>query len=511
MKILLVYPQYPDTFWSFKHALKLIRKKASFPPLGLLTVAAMLPGEWEKKLVDLNVRPLTDEQIKWADYVFISAMVVQKSSAGDLVSRCRRLGARIVAGGPLYTTEYEEFPDIDHFVLGEAESTMPELVSDIKKGSLNRLYKAAEFPDIRHTPVPLWSLVRMKDYTSMNIQYSRGCPFDCEFCDIVVLNGRLPRTKSKSQVLAELDALYFSGWRDPVFIVDDNFIGNRKKLKQEILPTIISWQRKNHNPFTFFTETSINLSDDEELMDLMVEAGFNAVFIGIESPREESLEECHKLQNTDRDLIASVKRIQKRGMQVMGGFIIGFDSDPLSIFKAQINFIQKSGIVTAMVGLLNAPRGTRLYRRLNEQNRLATAFSGDNMDYSLNFIPKMDRNTLINGYKLVLDTIYSPKHFYERARTFLKEYRLPSGKQVGKVQPYKIVGGINIMWTLGIKEKGRWQYWKFLFSSFFRNPRSVPISIELAAYGYHFRKVAQQCFKKAGKIKYAEGYPATPS
>jgi radical SAM superfamily enzyme YgiQ (UPF0313 family) len=457
-----------------------------------LTVAAMLPSEWELKLVDLNVSSLMDEQIKWADYVFISAMVVQKVSVNEVISRCNQLGIKVVAGGPLFTTEYAEFQGINHFVLGEAECTLPDLVADINKGEAKRIYKSDEHPDISYTLVPLWSLIKMKDYTSMNIQYSRGCPFDCEFCDIVVLNGHLPRTKSKSQVLAELDALYDSGWRDPVFIVDDNFIGNKNKLKQEILPAIINWQKKNNNPFTFTTETSINLSDDKELMDLMVKAGFVCVFVGIESPHEESLAECHKTQNENRDLLASVKVIQNYGLEVMGGFIVGFDSDPQSIFKTQINFIQKSGIVTAMVGLLNAPHGTRLYQRLKEENRLLTTFSGDNTDFSLNFIPKMDRDTLINGYKHVMDTIYSPKHFYDRAMTFLKEYRSPQRKLFGNIKPQRVFAGINIMWTLGFKEQGKRQYWKFLISNFFRDPFSIPQSIELAVYGYHFRKVAQQ-------------------
>ena len=495
MNILLVCPKYPDTFWSYKHALKLIRKKATFPPLGLLTVAAMLPGEWELKLVDLNVSSLMDEQIKWADYVFISAMVVQKVSVKEVVFRCSQLDTPVVAGGPLFTTQYDEFEGIKHFVIGEAECTLPDLVADINNREPKRIYKSDAHPEINRTPVPLWSLIKMKDYTSMNIQYSRGCPFDCEFCDIVVLNGHLPRTKSKSQVLAELDALYDIGWRDPVFIVDDNFIGNKNKLKQEILPTIISWQKKNNNPFTFTTETSINLSDDKELMDLMVMAGFVCVFVGIESPNEESLEECRKTQNENRDLIGSIKIIQNSGLEVMGGFILGFDNDPQSIFKTQINFIQKSGIVTAMVGLLNAPRGTRLYNRLKEENRLLTNFSGDNTDFSLNFIPKMDRNTLINGYKHVLDTIYSPKYFYARVGTFLREIRSPQRNRVGNMKPQKIFGGINILWTLGFKEKGKWQFWKFLISNLFRDPFSIPISIELAVYGYHFRKVAQQYFR----------------
>ncbi len=493
LKILLVYPQYPDTFWSFKHALKLIWKKASFPPLGLLTIAAMLPGQWEKKLVDLNVHSVSDKEIKWADYVFLSAMVVQKASAQELAARCKKLGVKIVAGGPLFTTEYDEFPDIDHFLLGEAENVFSEMVVDLEKGCAKHIYNSHDRPSIEQVPVPLTSLIHMEDYTTMSIQYSRGCPFDCEFCDIVFLNGRIPRTKSKSQVLAELGALQKAGWRGPVFFVDDNFIGNKKKLKQEILPAIIEWMDQNKHPFYFTTETSINLADDEELMELMMKAGFIKVFIGIESPSEESLQECNKLQNKDRDLIASVKAIQNHGFEVMGGFIIGFDSDHASIFKSQINFIQNSGITTAMVGLLNAPKGTRLYHRLKSENRLLNTFSGDNNDTSLNFIPRMDKEILIRGYTHVLDTIYSPKHFYDRARIFLKEYRPPKSKNktVSHVKLYQILGGINIIWTLGFKDKGRWYYWKFLLPNLFKRPSVIPISIELAVNGYHFRKVAE--------------------
>ena len=451
----------------------------------------MLPGDWEKKLVDLNVRPLTDEQIRWADYVFISAMVVQKNSVNDVVARCRRMGTRVVAGGPLLTTEHESFTGIDHFVLGEAENILPALISDLINGCARRIYSSCERPDMNGTPVPLWSLINMEDYTTMNLQYSRGCPFDCEFCDIVFLNGHKPRTKSKSQILDELDALYNGGWRGPVFIVDDNFIGNKKKLKQEILPAIIGWMEEKKYPFSFTTEASINLSDDNELMGMMVKAGFVRVFIGIESPNEESLAECNKVQNKNRDLVAAVKRMQNRGLEVMGGFIIGFDNDSPSIFKAQINFIQKSGIVTAMVGLLNAPRGTRLYQRLKNEKRLVETFSGDNTDLSLNFIPVMDKDTLINGYMQVLNTIYSPKQYYDRVKAFLKEYRPPKRKLVSNLKAYQVFGGINVLWTLGFKEKGRRQYWRFLLSNLLNNPRSLPLSIELAVYGHHFRKITQ--------------------
>ncbi len=491
MKILLVYPQYPDTFWSFKHALKFVSKKAAFPPLGLLTVAAMLPVDWEKKLVDTNATRLTDGDIRWADYVFISAMVVQQNSVREVIARCKKLDAKVVAGGPLFTTGYEDFDGIDHFVLGEAELTLPQFVNDLEAGHARHLYTSSERPDITRTPIPLWSLINMKNYSSMNIQYSRGCPFDCEFCDIVILNGHKPRTKDKGQLLAELEALYQHGWRGGVFVVDDNFIGNKKKLKAEVLPALIEWRKGKKHPFTLSTEVSINLADDEELIKLMVKAGFNTVFIGIETPNEESLVECAKSQNQNRDLVASVKKIQNNGLEVQGGFIVGFDSDPLSIFKNQISFIQKSGIVTAMVGLLNAPPGTRLYQRLKQENRLTKAFTGNNTDCSINFIPRIKYEVLINGYKHILDTIYSPRPYYDRIKTFLREYK-PQGKIAGRFQLQHIKALIKSVWFLGIREKGRRYYWKLFLSTLLKQPRKFPLSISLSVYGYHFRKVAEK-------------------
>jgi radical SAM superfamily enzyme YgiQ (UPF0313 family) len=495
LKILLVYPQYPDTFWSFKHALRIISKKAAFPPLGLLTVAAMLPNEWQKKLVDMNVTALTDEDLKWADYVFISAMVVQTDSVKEVIDRGNRLGAKIVAGGPLFSMGYEEFEGVEHFVLGEAEVTLPPFLADLDKGRAQHMYVSNERPDIIKTPIPMWSLINMKKYSSMNVQYSRGCPFNCEFCDIIVLNGHKPRTKTKAQLLAELDALYSQGWRNTVFIVDDNFIGNKKKLKAEILPAIIEWRQERKYPFPLLTEASINLADDEELMRLMVKAGFNSVFIGIETPNEESLAECNKLQNKNRDLAASVKKLQNYGLEVQGGFIVGFDNDPLSIFKSQINFIQRTGIVTAMVGLLNAPRGTRLYQRLKQENRLLKGISGDNTDCSINFIPKMDYEILINGYKYILNSIYSPKPYYERVKIFLKEYK-PQGKRWSKLEFSHLKALVKSMWILGVKEKGRRYYWKLFASTLLRHPRSFPLSITFAVYGFHFRKVVEQYISK---------------
>jgi len=494
LNILLVYPRYPDTFWSFRHALKFIFKKATFPPLGLLTVAAMLPEEWEKKLVDMNTTTLTDKDLKWADYVFMSAMVAQQNSAREVIDRCKKLGTKIVAGGPFFSPGYEDsgfFDDIDHLVFNEAENIMPLFLEDLEKGCAKHIYTFEERPDIRKTPVPLWSLINKRKYQMMSIQYSRGCPFNCEFCDIIILNGHRPRTKDKNQVIAELDALYDMEWRGSVFFVDDNFIGNKRKLKSEILPAIIKWMEEKKHPFSFFTEASINLADDEELMRLMSEAGFDMVFVGIESPNEESLVECNKLPNKNRDLLASVKKMQRYGLQVQGGFIVGFDSDPLSIFKSQIDFIQKSGIVTAMVGVLMAPPETRLYKRLKKENRLLVGGTGDNTDGSTNFIPKMGRETLARGYKHVVDTIYAPKQYYERIRTFLKEYK-PRNKWKLKISLLYIAGWIRSIWVLGVKEKGRIHYWKLFVWTLLKKPKTFPLSMTLAVEGFHFRKVAEK-------------------
>jgi radical SAM superfamily enzyme YgiQ (UPF0313 family) len=328
----------------------------------------------------------------------------------------------------------------------------------------------------------------MKKYASMNIQYSRGCPFDCDFCNITVLFGRVPRTKDTEQILAELEGMYARGWRSGVFFVDDNFIGNKGKLKKEVLPAIIEWMEKRRHPFALSTEASINLADDEELMRLMVRAGFDTVFIGIESPNEESLVECSKLQNRNRDLIASVKKIQRAGLEVQAGFIVGFDKDPAAIFERLIEFIQESGIATAMVGLLNAPRGTKLYQRLLKEGRLVKDATGDNTDFSINFVPRMSSETLISGYRNILNTIYSPKHYYARVKNFLKEYR-PMQARGGRIQFPHLKAAFRSAVRLGIIGRERYHYWKLFFWSLLRRPRLFPLAITLSIYGFHFRKV----------------------
>jgi radical SAM superfamily enzyme YgiQ (UPF0313 family) len=492
MRILLVYPKYLDTFWSFKDALKFISKKATHPPLGLLTVAAMLPKEWEKKLVDMNVTTLRERDLEWADYVFISAMSIQEASVKEVITRCKKMGIKIVAGGPLFTTGYEEFEDVDYFVLNEAEVTLPAFLEDLKNGCAKHIYSSKELPDIGKTPIPIWELINMKKYADMNIQYSRGCPFNCEFCNISVLYGHKVRTKTKAQILAELEDLYSQGWRGDLFFVDDNFIGNRRKLKEEILPAMIEWMERKRYPFSFNTEASIDLSDDEELMQLMVKAGFTSVFVGIETPNEESLAECNKVPNKNRDLVACVKKIQKFGLQVQGGFIVGFDNDPPSIFERLSGFIQESGIVTAMVGLLNAPRSTRLHQRLVREGRLLKNMSGDNTDFSINFIPKMDYEKLIKGYKRIISRIYSPEPYYKRVRTFLRDYK-PLEKKTFSFHFSYLGAFFKSILFLGIIERERLYYWKLFFWSLFRRPQLFHLAITFAIYGFHFRKVFQNC------------------
>ena len=486
MKILLVNPDTPVTFWSFKHALKFVSKKAILPPLGLLTVAALLPENWQKKLVDMATTKLRDRDIRWADYVFLTAMAIQKESARRVIDRCQRLGTKVVAGGPLFTAVPEHYPDVDHLVLGEAENTLPEFLEDLKQGSPKRLYRSDQWASMNDTPTPLWDLVKMKRYALMCVQYSRGCPYNCDFCDVTMLFGHKLRTKSKDQILQELQSLYSMGWRGQLFIVDDNFIGNKRKLKTEILPAIIDWMKQREYPFSLNTQASIDLADDEELMRLMVEAGFDCVFIGIETPNQDSLTECNKVQNKGRDLVACVKKIQRFGMQVQGGFILGFDSDQASIFENLIRFIQESGIVTAMVGLLNAPRGTKLYRRLMSENRLLKYASGDNTDFSMNFIPKMNREDLLKGYEKVVRTIYSPKYYCQRVLTFLKNYK-PLERTSVKLDYRDIRAFVRSMWRLGVRSRGSIYYWKLVFWSL-RRPRYFHLAVAFAIYGFHFRK-----------------------
>jgi radical SAM superfamily enzyme YgiQ (UPF0313 family) len=492
MHVILIYPEFPTTFWSFKYALKFVNKKASSPPLGLLTMAALLPKTWQKVLVDMNISRLTQKDLEWADLVFISGMTLQRESARQVISRCKQAGLKVVAGGPLFTLEHEKFKSVDHFVLNEAEVTLPKFLKDLQAGKARRIYQTAEFADIRKSPAPLWELLEMKKYAAMSIQYSRGCPFNCDFCNVTSLFGHLPRTKNAAQILSELDALYQAGWREGVFFVDDNLIGNKKALKNELLPALIQW-RKGKRGISFNTQVSINLADDTALIHQMVEAGFNMVFVGIETPEENSLAECSKKQNLNRDLVADVKRLQRAGLQVQGGFIVGFDHDTSSTFYKLINFIQESGIVTAMVGLLQAPIGTKLYERLSRAGRILKRVTGDNTDGSTNVVPIMDAKLLRKGYKKLMSTLYSPRVYYQRVKTFLSNYQPPKMNLHLDFQYIfeNLRAFLRSIVLLGILGKERKEYWKLFFWSLLHRPSVFPLAIVFSIYGYHFRKISE--------------------
>ncbi len=489
MNILLVYPQYPDTYWSFRHALRFISKKAAVPPLGLITVSAMLPKTWHKKLVDMNVIALRTDDITWADYVFISAMYVQKKSVDQIIETCKKNKVKIVAGGPLFTQEYKNYPQIDHFILNEAEITLQPFLEDLERGiAPKRIYRTNDYANITTTPVPDYHLLNMKAYAFMNIQVSRGCPFACDFCEITSLLGHKVRMKDTQQVISELEALNDLKWRGPVSIVDDNFIGNKKVIKDNLLPAIEKWMKSHNYPFIFNVQTSINLCDEDEILSLMTQSGFGSTFIGIETPAEESLQNCNKVQNKNRDMIHDVKKIQAAGLQVSGGFIVGFDSDSPSIFQRQIDFIQQSGIVSAMVGLLNAPKNTKLYKQLEAENRLTTDATGSNTDYTMNFIPKMNKTELLEGYKIIIQNIYSVKPYYKRIRQFLLNYK-QQHKGWKKIEFIGIIAFLKSIFIIGIVNKGRSEYWKLLIWTLFNRPALFVDAITFSIYGYHFRIV----------------------
>ncbi|MDR3671334.1 MAG: radical SAM protein [Holophaga sp.] len=489
-KVLLVYPEMPLTYWSLRYALPVIGKKALFPPLGLQTVAAMLPADFELTLIDMNVEPLTESAVAGSDLVFTSSMIVQKDSLEEVIRLCNALGKPVVAGGPYPTSCHEEIRGVDHFVLNEAEITLPPFLRDLALGRAKPLYTSTDKPDLGLSPPPRFDLVRGEHYAHMALQYSRGCPHSCEFCDIIELFGRRPRTKSPAQLLRELEVLYQGGWRGSLFLVDDNFIGNRKEVKA-LLPQLIAWQRERGHPFTLFTEASLDLASDDELMDLMVAAGFDMVFMGIETPDLATLDAAGKQQNLKHDMLSSVRKIQGKGMEVAGGFIVGFDSDPEDIFDRQIRFIQEAAIPTAMVGLLTALPCTQLHKRLQAEGRLTLASSGgsNTHDLRLNFVPRMDERKLLDGYKRILSEIYDPDRYFQRCLRLLKALDRP------RIAPRRIrLADLRAFCkSLLIQTFSRysWAYWKFLAKGFSARPGMLAETVTMAVKGHHFFKITR--------------------
>jgi len=487
MNILLVYPEYPPTYWSFRFAVPFQRRKASYPPLGVMTIYPMLPKEWNKRVVDLNTSKLQEEDLRWADLVMISAMIVQKESAQETIKRARALGKKIVAGGPLWAIESNHTDPVDHIIVGEAEQLLPQFIADFENGVAKEVYKSANLPELATTPLPNFDCVRLKNYSSMLLQFSRGCPFNCEFCDIIEIYGRKARTKSNDQFLAEFDTLYSKGWRGSVFIVDDNFIGNKTAIRK-LLPHLIDWQKKHNYPFSLFTEASVNLSRETDMIDGMVEAGFRKVFLGIETPVQESLKLTQKMQNTTMDLVESVRKMQKAGLEVLSGFIVGFDSDPPDVFNRVIEFIRHAAIPVSMVGILSALPGTQLTRRLLKEGRLLTESNGNNTLLDLNFVPTMDATKLVDGYKKIVTTIYESKLYYQRVLDFLSHYK-PRIRQ--KIKPEDLVAFFNSIVKLGIQSEDRKEYWKFLYQAYRTNSAAFSEAVTLAIMGYHFQKVTE--------------------
>jgi len=489
VRTLLVAPRNPDTFWSFRHALPFVGKRTANPPLGLLTVAGMLPRTWECRVIDLNVTRLDDRDLRWADVVMVSAMLVHQPSVLEISARCRAAGTPVVAGGPLFISDaLDDFPDIDTFVVGEAEDLIGELVADLQAGHPHRLYEAERFPDLSLTPIPRWDLIDASHYATMSVQFSRGCPFNCEFCDIVALNGRAPRLKSVPQMIGELEAVRLRGWKDSVFLVDDNFIGNRGGVK-DLLRAIVDWRRGTGTRITFLTEASVNLAEDTELLGLMAAAGFKKVFLGIETPDADSLNACAKFQNTRQDMVGAVHTIQQAGLEVMGGFIVGFDEDKPDIFDRQFDFIQKAGVVTAMVGLLQAVPRSRLYRRLKEEGRLLGESLGDNTSARFNFVPRLDGDFLVRNYRELMRRLYEPDAYYRRIRAFLDEHRRRGpGLRVGRSE---VRAFLRSLWVMGVLHRGRRSYWRFMASTLRHHPAHFGLAMTLAIYGHHFRIVAK--------------------
>lgn len=487
MKVLLVYPEMPDTFYAFKHLMKVFGKKAAFPPVGLLTVAAMLPEDWELKIVDTNVTKLKDSEITSADMIFISAMNTQALSTFEIIQKCKSLEATIVAGGPLFTHEHERFPDVDHFVLNEAELTLPLFLDDFKNNKLKRIYTTKEFANVNETPIPMWELIDLDDYSFATVQYTRGCPY---FCDVTTLFGRRPRVKTPKQILDELDAILANGNPSMILFADDNLIGNKGMLKKELLPELIKWRERNKYAPGFDTQVTINLADDDVLMQEMLEAGFRKIFVGIESLDEETLLQIQKGQNAKRDLVETVNKLHDRGFMVNGAFIVGLDNDKHTVFQNIIDFVLETGIVLVIINLLKAPVGTELYTKMVAENRIIRELDFD--ENKSNLIHIMEKEILHNGYAMVLEELYSPASILERAKKFLLIERSTKVKNRirRKFAMSEVFLATRAIYVLGIKNENRSYFWRLITWTIFNSKVSkLDIALFFAALMYQYSQL----------------------
>ncbi len=490
MRVLLLYPLFPKSFWSFEKALELIDRKALLPPLGLVTVAAILPQEWEFKLVDHNVREVTEAEWEWADMVILSAMIVQKEDFIAQIQAAKRRGKRVAVGGPYATAlpQEAEAAGADYLILDEGEITLPLFVEAIQRGEPAGIFRATngEKPDVTTTPTPRFDLLDFTAYDNMSVQFSRGCPFQCEFCDIIVLYGRKPRTKAPQQLLTELQALYDLGWRRTVFMVDDNFIGNKRSVKL-LLRELKPWMAERGYPFHFNTEASVDLAKDPELMDLMVECNFNAVFLGIETPDEASLTLTQKFQNTRDSLADSVEAITRAGLRVMAGFIIGFDGEKTGAGDRIVRFVQQTGIPLAMFGMLQALPDTALWHRLNKEGRLLNNNSNGNQTALMNFIPTRPLEEIAREYVDAFWRLYDPVEYLDRTyRYFLKLGAPKCPGQLRKIDAVALRALATIIWRQGVVRRTRWKFWHHLYSVWRQNPRVWDHYIAVCGLSEHF-------------------------
>ena len=488
MNALLVQPLTPNTYWGFQHAVGIVGKAASMPPLGLVTLAAQLPRAWALRVVDLNVEPLLDEDLEWADALLLTGMLIHAPSMHEVLARARRFGVRTIVGGPAASSSPVEFGDADHVFAGEAEDRLHTLVEVLERGSGPRVLVPADGarPRLGSVPPPRWDLLRRDRYVSMSLQYSRGCPFNCEFCDIIEMFGRQPRTKSASQVLRELDALREWGWRGSVFFVDDNFIANRRAVA-EALPAVARWQEEHGRPFEFYTEASVDLATQPRLLSAMVEAGFSTVFLGIETPSAEALRETQKLQNLRMELHEAVARVTSAGLEVYAGFIVGFDADGPGIFAVQRDFIGSVPVAAAMIGLLTALPRTQLWRRLEREGRLRRDCSGDQFGRP-NFVTALDEATLLSGYRSLLASIYDAEAYYARCAQVIDHV----GAAPAAAMPAGALAKLlRIVLRVGVLSPRRRHFWRLLARAL-RRPHTLRRALGLAVQGEHFIRYTRE-------------------
>ena len=498
MRALLIYPLFPKTFWSYEKILELVNRKVLLPPLGLVTVAAILPQEWEFKLVDRNIRTVTEAEWEWADIVILSAMIVQREDFADQIAEAKRRGKLVAVGGPYVTALPEEAREAgaDFLILDEGEITLPLFVEALARGEKSGEFSAnGEKPAVTETPIPRYDLLEFDAYDSMSVQFSRGCPFQCEFCDIIVLYGRKPRTKDPAQLLSELNYLYELGWRRGVFMVDDNFIGNKRNVKL-LLKELKVWQAEHQYPFTFNTEASIDLASDQELMDLMVECKFDAVFLGIETPDEDSLQLTKKFQNTRSSLADSVETIIKSGLRPMAGFIIGFDGEKAGAGDRIVRFAELTGIPTTTFAMLQALPNTALWHRLEKEGRLRDKNVNLNQTSLMNFVPTRPLEEIAREYVEAFCALYDPEKYLDRTyRCFLK-LGAPKCKAPAKMPSLIDLRALAIVvWRQGFKRNTRWKFWHHLFSIIKHNPAVWEHYVTVCAHNEHFmeyREIVRQ-------------------